>query len=340
MVLLNLIPSQSTDSTPLPGKPVNFHLIVNRKSVTKPVIAVHTDTYCDSDYPRITTKCIEPYKKDKNHYYFEIPDQQTIKYFSLLVDDKLHMAKWTRMLENYHFEPGDNVEITLDSAPDTNAYHITFSGTGSAKYRCLNEFEESLMLNPPPKGPIYTKRGNYNPYNQFTVTRDMLLEVADKYKPELSEESYSILRMDILCKETRELVEDFHDCIAMALDHNDGLAYQRMSADYRERGNVNTDIPGSDSLKYFSREYAQLMVKKMVCDYLDQCQRINYSGVYIEIMKVENADLRDKMTVAFFILYKNNPAFKLDRDTLLDHALSHIQNKDCLNKLNVYAANR
>ena len=341
MTLLNLNPSQHTNSAPLTGKPVHFQIVINEKSITRPVIVIHNETYCDMDFRKVLNTYIQPCKKEKNHYYFEIPDQQAIKYFSIMVTHKAYTGKMpTYLLENYHFEPGDNVLISLDPLPGTNDDDLNFSGQGSAKYRCLNEYEGRLMLNPPPKGPIYTKRGNYNPYNQFTVTRDLLLEVVDKFEPEISEASYNLLRMDIMAKQTRELVDDFYECIAMALENNDMQAYERMSADYRERANVNTDFPGTNSLKYFSREYAQLMVRKIACDYLDQYQRINYSGVYIEIMKIENAALRDKMTVAFFILYKNEANFSADQNSVLDHALSHIQDKDCLKKMSFYTARR
>lgn len=340
MTQLNSNPSQPINSNSLPGKPVLVHLVINNKSITAPSIAVHSERYCDHDFPRNTAQGILPYKKEKNHYYFEILNQCAIKYISIMVTNKDCTSKEpTYLLENYHFEPGDNVLISLDSLPGTDDYLLNFSGHGSAKYQCVCECDDVLMLNPPQKGSIYTERGNYNPYNQFIINRDILLGIVNKFEPEISEESYNLLSIDILSKQARMLIEDFHYCIAMALDNNNMQVYERISADYLEKANVNTDIPGSDSLKYFSREYAQLMVKKIVFDYLDQYQQINYSEVYKEIMKITNADLRDKMIVTFFILYRYMVDFQVDQNSLLNHALNHIQNTDCLKRLNFHATN-
>lgn len=89
-----------------------------------------------------------------------------------------------------------------------------------------------------------------------------------------------------------------------------------------EFGNESKKLPDLSKTVRFE------LIMRYVCDYLDEYQHVNYIGVYYEIMKTENSDLRDRMIVAFFILhYKDFRSYYLP---LADHALTHMQNTECL----------
>lgn len=333
MLVLHTLNASCARHIPKPGDPVFLELILNQKNLSRPHLAIHQENYCDEDSVRTKFIIIYPTRKKGNHYFFELPGQQHLRYFSIVVtENKMPVY----LMEDYHFEPGDNIRISTDTlaAPNTNS--LDFSGYAAAKYRCQSEFNDQLHLDSALGEPLYTTGGLYNSNNTYSRKRKLLFEVIDKFDPQLSDDSYALLKADVIYKTAREMTADFQERIAEALKNNDLQLYVSLNSDYSKmlRQKDAASIP--DKIKYLSKEYAQYYVARQVCDYFSQYMRTNFIGIYNQIYKIKNADLRDKVTVALFI--KHYAEMKTDYHSLLDYALSHIRNKECEEKLRYFAS--
>lgn len=333
MVMLQTIVSEMVDCYSQDKESINIELVINNKSMSSPYMVVHMENYCNNDPIVKRFKIIEYFKKENNHHFFKITGHHQLEYFSIIVIQN-NIAN--HLMRDYHFEPGDDVVISVKNIPESTGYDLNVSIAGSAKYRCLNECEDRLALDSVAKGLLYTTDDYYNIYNRHVKKRKLLLGVIEKFRPELSYDSYFLLQADVIGERGRELVDDFRQRIAFVLENDNKDGYEKMAYDYRKKVNLNLAANIPFHIKYLSKEYAQFLVDKLVCDYLVQYKRINYFGIYNDIQKIKNSDLRDKTTVILFINYKNQ--MKNIYSSLMDDACSHIQNKECLEKLKYLSA--
>ena len=333
MLVLHSLNSSAVRSLPKPGDPVFLELILNQKSLSRPHLAIHQENYCDVDPVRTQFMIVYPTRKKGNHYFFELPGQQHLRYFSIVVtENKLPVY----LMEDYHFEPGDHVRISTDALAAAGSNALDFSGPGAAKYCCQNEFSDRMLLDSALGEPLYTEGGIYNNNNTYSRKRKLLFEVIDKFEPQLSDDSFALLKADVIYKTAREMTADFQERIADAIRANDLQLYVSLNSDYPKMLRQKDAAPIPDKIKYLSKEYAQYCVTRHVCDYFSQYMRTNFIGVYNQITKTKNTDLRDKVTVALFIMH--HAEMKTDYHSLLDYALSHIKNKECMEKLRYFAS--
>ena len=311
------------------SKTVRFELVIDNPLFTEPVLVVHYGNYYDGDPTRLGFETYIPVEQVGNHYFFDLGENSEMQYFSIRITEKLASRKMrSHLFQYYHFEPGDNIIIRQHGLKTTEKRcKLSFKGKGAAKYRCQHEIKNVQPANlPSTLNKIADSKLGY-----FAVIRQTMVGVIEKYATELSPDSYQLQKLDIICMMERDMVAAFQERLSCALKNEDQDAYAAISVEYRNerKAELLMEIPGR--LKYKSREYAWYMVTKYVCDYIDQYQHINYMGVYYEIMKTADCDLRDRMIVTFFILHYRD--FRNEYRSLADHAITHLQNMECLEML-------
>lgn len=309
------------------SRTVRFDLVLNNPSFTDPVLIIHYGNYHDGDPTRLGFQTCIPVEQTGNHYSFDLGENLEMQYFSIRFTEKLAARKQRSYLfQYYHFEPGDNMRIAQHGLEGTaKGVKLSFMGKGADKYLCQYDIENNLL--PIPVMALHQKDSSTKQADVLSNTK-MQLAIIEKYTSLLSVDSYQLLKLDVICRAERERIISFQEQLSLALTNKDQKAFAAISAGYHKQRETGPfmDIPAN--IKYKSREYAWFMVVRSVCDYLDEYQHINYMGVYYEIMKTEDADLRDRMIVAFFILYYRD--FRSYYRPLADHAATHIQNAECL----------
>lgn len=308
------------------SKTVRFELIIENPLFTEPVLVVHYGNYSVGNPTRLEFETYIPVEQAGNHYFFDLGENAEMQYFSIRFTEKLAGRKMRSYLfQYYHFEPGDNIIIRQHGLDGGKiGVGLCFSGKGAAKYRCRHEIR-NIRPSVLPSGINKTADSKYD---DFTAIRQMMLGVIDKYATEVSADSCQLLKLDVICSAEREMIAAFQERLSFVLKNQDQEAYAALSAEYRNRRKAEPLMEISSRLKYISREYAWYMVNKYVCDYLDQHRNVNYIGIYYDIMKIKDSDLRDKMILIFFILHYKD--FRYYYRALADHAITNMQNTECL----------
>lgn len=314
-----------------PGEPVFIELILNQKGLSRPYLAIHKENYCEQDAVRTKFTILYPNMKKGNHYFFELLNQQYLWYFSIVVTKKRNPLY---LLKNYLMEPGDHIRIATPATAGSDAFD--FSGRGAEKYRCQGECQHILCLNSIQREPLYSKTGVYNNSNSYLQQRKQLLQVIDKFGTALSYDSFALLKADVIYQTGRAMTEDFLKRMVAAVKNNDLHLYRSFIRDYPKKLQQKKELSIPDKINYLSKEYAQYAVIRQVCNYFSQYMRLNFIGIYHEITKIKNTDLRDKVTVALFIIHHTD--MQADYHSLLDHAINAMNNKECLEKLSYFAS--
>jgi len=328
MIVLNTIATGNNNAFCQPNNSVFFEIQIDENIKEVPYLIIENHLIDEPELRLEKDRIIQPYKCKGNIYFFDLQDIDEPSYFSMLVNSK---ESGSYVLKDYHYEPGDNVEIKVTADSKMQEYDIDFSGIGSGKYRCVSELQYRLSHLKSQGIAVFAPDGVYIGKNSYNLNLGMLKDAVEKYRPEISEYSYSLLSADIKAQQEKILVAAFHQQMYNTLTTNDEASYLKAAAAYRLhfRCGMETEIP--DSIKYKSREYAGYILDKLVTDYLEKYTRINFISVYNAIKKIHPAILSDKVLVHLFL--KHSMDMKEDYRMLMDVALKSVKNPACKHAL-------
>lgn len=307
---------------------VFFEITLQENIKEKPYLIIDTAHYGDEASELNKGVIVQPKSAKGNTYFFEMKGLRDPGYFSLLIEDE-HAASY--ILKDYHYEVGDNVAMKIAREEQTGEYDVEFSGIGSGKYRCISEFPYIHIADSTEAVPLFNADGNYNPDNVYMKDLKLLFAVIEKYQPEMSDYTYALLKADMVGKMGRKIIAGFYHRFSESLNGDHMSAFMKLANDYRAQVHLNYDSEIPDQIKRVSKEYPQLMVEMLVCNFLERYTRVNYNSIFNAIRNLSNSDLSDKLTVTLFVKYSME--MKEDYRDLLDAALLITDDLNCLHAL-------
>jgi len=324
MIVLNTIASGNNNAFCQPNNSVFFEIHMDENIREVPYLIIENHLIDEPELKLEKDSIIQPYKCNGNIYFFDLQDIDAPSYFSMVINSKEGRSY---VLKDYHYEPGDNVEIKVTADIKMQEYDIDFSGIGSGKYRCVSELQYRQSHFKSEETAVFGQDGAYFSKNNYNLHMLMLKDAVEKYRPEISEYSYLLLYADINAQQEKILVAAFYQQMLNTLANNDEASYLKTAAAYRLhfRSGLEMEIP--DHIKYTSREYAGYMLDKLVTDYLEKYTSINFISIYNAIKKISPAALSDKVLVHLFL--KHSMDMKEDYRMLMDVAVKSVKNPVC-----------
>ena len=120
---------------------VFFEVRLNENMEEIPYLIIENNLIDEPELKLEGELIIQPHACKGNIYFFNLQHIENPSYFSMVIDSK---SGRTYILRDYHYEPGDNIEIKVNEDMGTQDYNIDFSGIGSGKYRCVSELQYRL----------------------------------------------------------------------------------------------------------------------------------------------------------------------------------------------------
>lgn len=336
--ILNLTTTLALLSITSKGHPVNaaipvkknvvFEIVLEEGITSKPFLLVCEKGVDQNDLSNIRKTKIQSKSNAGNSYIFELKDQSKPLYFSILLTGYLMDVTIAR---EFHFEPGDHIKITVSKTSVPNIFDLDFSGAGSAKYRCQNEFLYAMQTDTVKALPEFVNDNQYNKDNQTLRYTNLLYGLIEKYQPEMSDYSYHLLNADVLGSMGKYILSNLQVKLHHQLLNNDRAGFKQLSEDFSDKYKFDfvSDIP--DQVLSDSKEYALFMIEKIKTKVLIDFATVNYPIVYERIKKIDNVVLRDKMIITFFACYRDR--LQDCEGTMLLDALSVVKNKEYLQML-------
>lgn len=312
MVLLLSSFSQRTkanDSIKAINKTVTFEVVLDTAIHGEPVLYLYDSSFYYLDSQVADKQEIQPVSTKGNTYVFILKDQNKPKYFTLAINNA---AEANLLLKQFHFEPGDKLKIAVKSTKLIDRFDFKFSGNWSGKYRCKDELSHIRSL----------KLG---------------MEVIEKYKPEMSDYSYQLLRADLIGQIGVAQLDHQSNQYLNAIQAGDSLKAKSIAASYIS-ANKLLDVKGiPNEILTASKDYIQYRYYHIsVGSWLKNgAGKINLT--LDEIKRISDGALRDRVMVLFFIW--NWKSIKQDYDEILASAISVTQDKACVNKLKEFGHN-
>lgn len=258
-----------------------------------------------------------------NSFIFELKNQTKPLYFSLYLKDSLMDIPLVR---EFHFEPGDQIKIDVKGTSIPNIYNIGFSGKGSAKYRCKNDFRDAVQIMDSISGN--NKHGNTGrSLKHLSATRQLI----DKYQPEMSDYSYDLLNADLIGGYGKEILRYLNHELDSLLVSKDTVSFKRRISNIAKEMGFDYTMGIPDSILVDSKDYADFLLDKIKLENRLISGGINYFGFYQGIKNVNNSSLRDKMITNFIMRYwvRINDHY----DEILNDAAVTVKETYSLNKI-------
>jgi hypothetical protein len=315
-------------------KNVAFEVILDQDINHMPYLVVYQDTFYSGNTALSAEIVVRPFSSQGSSYFFELLSQQKPLYFTLAVKEG---EEFIYVMKKYHFEPGDNIRVSVNSGPVPGKYELEFSGTGSAKYCCqhaLGVLSSDRIKEP----PVFSPEGVYNPENYRLKNLAALLALLENRKMELSDYSYHLFKTDLISSTGRALVSAFKPAMGMALNEKDTHVYGLFWGQSLMGFNAHFEINVPSRIKYASDQYAWFIIERRMFEHSDKNGEINLHLVYHLIKETRNEALRDKLIVVFLINCR--PGMKHLYADILVNALSVVKNEECLEKLKMLTGER
>lgn len=133
-------------------------------------------------------------------YHFTVDDVAAISYFTVLIPyDTVSNTMLERVANAAFMEPGDSLVMTVHPQPAGKAgffrYEVEFTGRGAAKNNCLEQAQQ-IGYQTSGGGLLFDSAYNIIPGNVQEKKTAAMLNVLDKYKPQLSAAAYDQLLVD------------------------------------------------------------------------------------------------------------------------------------------------
>ncbi|WP_158800635.1 hypothetical protein [Pedobacter sp. L105] len=307
-------------------KDVVFEVVLEEGMTCRPFLIVYEKGIDARGLPT-TKRTVQSKSNTGTSYMFELKDQSKPLYFSLLLTGYLMDITIAR---EYHFEPGDDVKINVHQTDVPNIYDLDFSGRGSGKYRCQNEFLYAVETDTVKVLPEFTKENQYNKDNQLFRYTNLLYDLIEKYQPEMSDYSYHLLHADVLGNMGNYLLTNLQVKLHEQLSKKDTAGFKVLAKSFSDQ--YQFDFVGNipDSVLLDSKEYALFMIERIKTKVLIDFATVNYAIVYERIKRVDNVALRDKMIAALFKYYIR---LEDDNGSMIIDAISLVKDKGSLDTL-------
>ncbi|WP_158798773.1 hypothetical protein [Pedobacter sp. L105] len=329
LVLLSIVTQGNPVKRIMPlTKKVIFEVILEEGITSKPFLLVYKKEINQRDLSNTRKVNIQPKSNTGNSYTFELEDQSKPLYFSLLLTSYLMDVTIAR---EFHFEPGDHIKIQVNKTDVPNIYDLDFSGQGSAKYRCQNEFLYAKQIDSAKALPEPVNGNQYSKNDHTLRYTNILYDLIEKYQPEMSDYSYHLLYADVLGNMGKYVLSDLQVQLHDQLAKKDTAGFQALAKSFSDRYKFDFMSKIPDSVLSDSKEYALFMIEKIKTKVLIDFTYINYPIVYERIKRVENPVLRDKMIITLFKFYGGR--FHTEYKSILLDALSVVKTKECLELL-------
>ena len=303
---------------------VLFEVVLDKEIKNKPFLLVFNHGINQRDMSHTGEQKVQPKSRKGNSYYFEIKRQSKPLYFSLMLADSVMDIT---VAGEYHFEPGDDVKITAKKTSLSWIYDLDFSGKGSAKYSCQNEFKYAMHTDTVKSLSEFTTDGRYNPDNQSSRYTDLMFGLIDKYQPEMSDYSYNLLHADVVGEMGKYVFSQLKFLLITKID-KDTLGFRRLAKSFSDNYKVDFLQGVPDSALINSKEYSEFLLERLRTQILMTNRLFDYNLVYVEIKKIPIVPLRDKMIVDYFRHYWE--MFDDNYSEILDDALSLVKDKKIL----------
>jgi len=278
---------------------VIFEVVLDKEVKNKPYIMVYHQGINERDMSHTGEERVQPKSRKGNTYYFEIKNQSKPSYFSLMLADSVMDVT---VANGYHFEPGDDIKITAEKTSLNWIYDLNFSGKGSAKYKCQNEFKYAMQTDTVKSLAEFTADDRYNPNNQSLRYTDLLFGLIDKYQPEMSDYSCNLLHADVLGEMGKHIFAQLRFLLMIKMG-KDMLGFRRLTKSFSDNYKVDYLKGVPDSVLVNSKEYSDFLLERIRTQVLMANESVNYNLVYAEIKKIPNLPLRDKMIIDYFRHY-------------------------------------
>lgn len=315
--------ANSTSETMTAKQGVVFEVKFDSMPKGKPFLIVYEKGINSFDARGAGQKNISAKSGTSNSFIFELKDQTKPLYFSLFLKDNLMDILLVR---EFHFEPGDQIKIDVKGTSIPNIYNVEFSGKGSAKYRCKNDFRDAVHIMDSISG-----NNKHGSIGRSLKHLSAMRQLIDKYQPEMSNYSYGLLNADLIGGCGMECLGYLNRELDALLADKDTIAFKRRIDTISEeiRFDYTGDIP--NNILVGSKDYADFLLDKIKLENRLVSGGINYFGFYQDIKKVNNSSLRNKMITNFIMRYwvRINDHY----DEILNDAVLTVKDTYSLNRI-------
>ncbi|WP_158795592.1 hypothetical protein [Pedobacter sp. L105] len=308
-------------------KNVVFEIVLEEGTISRPFLVVYEKGIDPHRLSNTIKTEIQPKSNTGSSYIFELKGQSKPLYFSLLLTGYLMDITVAR---EFHFEPGDDIKITVHKTDVSNIYDLDFSGRASGKYRCQNEFLYAVETDTVKVSPEFTKDNQYHKDNQSFRYTNLLYDLIEKYQPEMSDYSYHLLHADVLGHMGRHLLTDLQVKLHDQLSKKDITGFNALAKSFSDQYQFDDGRNIPDSVLLDSKEYALFMIERIKTKVLIDFETVSYAIVYERIKGEANEALRDKMIAALFKYYVR---LEDDNGSMIIDALAVVKDKECLDIL-------
>jgi cytochrome oxidase Cu insertion factor (SCO1/SenC/PrrC family) len=307
---------------------VTFEITLDSSIKTVPRLMVYRTTFNASPNQNSDFIIIQPVKVRGYTYYYSMPEQLKPAYFAL----DCPSPKTSDVLIDYHLlEPGDRIKIGVGNKKPARLPILTFSGLGSAKYNCKNEFlqairtESEVMRNNPDDED---EKDNYRKHLRYI---DACNKVIDRYSAHMSAFATQVLRADMIGKIGGKMVENILFSYDNALTNKSETAMQQLREDYFTRYQLIATNSIADSCLVYSVHYPYyryLAVRTARFVTKGMAKQIE---VIPELKKITNTALRDKVMTDYTVY--GWIGLGVDIEQKLADILATVKDKSCRKKI-------
>jgi len=310
-----------------PNKDFVFEVVFDHPIKEMPYLLIYTHGYNKFDTELTENLKLKAKSSNGNSCVFELKNQAKPLYFSMWLSDNV----WEKaILKEFHFEPGDHVKMMLNRTKSPNGYNLKFSGAGSAKYRCQNEFEDAVRSVDRNNKAEFTDEG-YNIDNKTLKYIEVLYKIIEKYKPEMSDYSYNLLHADVVGHMLRSIFSTVYARLSILIERKDTLGFKKAADDFtgKFKYDFTNNIP--ENVLVDSKEYADFLLRKIECKVIVENRMVDYKIIYQNIKEVKSSRLRDKMMANF--IARSWIRMNDDFEGILNDALECVKDQEALVKL-------
>lgn len=260
-------------------------------------------------------------------YRFDMPATPQPAYFSLCRKNlNGNHSQLADLLSLYLVESSDRVRINIRKAGE--GYDIRFFGRGAAKYRCVQEAQQSAY-NTSGEAPFINEQLIYDTRNWMDSKIAAALEVIERYRPALTPLVYQVLKADVIAEFGTSKYNQFIHRYRQAA--GDSSTQHKLAAVYKEIALNDKSDSIDDDARCISKRYARFLVSKAMADYITRDDHYEEARFYSFLERQYQGELRDKVITIYFIT--RGIALNAEQEKILKDAIATVRTEYCLIKL-------
>ena len=302
---------------------VSFEISLDSCINTEPHLLIYENNFNTSPL-QADRREILPSSRSGHKFVFRLPKQSKPMYFSLIYYLDLNPVF---ILDTYHFEPGDDIQIGVRKNVINRQFDVSFKGNNYAKYLCKYNLQKAT-LNFQKEIKLLPK----NHYNDFEITAmyiKMQEAEVNKYLSQITVYSTNLLKIDIASKLLSNFLKAWKFRFDNAKSANDVVAQKQSLIEYEAFLNYPSHRYLAQNIHYASRYYAPFILQKIQMDFYVNNREFKSNNGLSAIVRISNTSLRDKIITLFIDKIKTLDMF----EDVFTQALKIVKKEDCLNKL-------